>query len=356
MANFYLQRLETRIVKGIIRRGRQKNPPFSVNVEPTNVCNLACPICPHGAAKAGLIPPLNRKKGMMSLETFAKVLEGTKSHIREMALYLHGEPFLNPELVKMVRAAGEHKMKVVLYTNGLILTEEKLREIFRAEPATLSASMDLVSRRCFDKYKAEGLYDQAVEKLKLIISVFEQEKARNSKLKTRLSLRSIYDGETKDETMSFLDHWFSHNAVKSIQLTTPFPWPRRKDADFLTKHMTEDRRALCRQLFNALNILWDGSVTPCSFDYDGEYIIGDIHRAPLDVILNSPEARRFRRLHLLGRRNRIPLCRDCMLPRYSFAVITMHRGRYLKLKPEERDDLFRRISALHYHPRQDFES
>jgi len=354
MANFYLQRLETRIVKGIIRRGRQKRPPFSVNVEPTNVCNLACPICPHGASKAGLIPPLNRKKGMMSLETFAKVLEGTKSHIREMALYLHGEPFLNPNLAQMVRAASEQKIKVVLYTNGLILTEEKLCEIFSAEPSVLSASMDLVSRRCFEKYKAPGLYDQAVEKLNLIISVYNQEKARNNKLKTRLALRSIYNGETKEETMAFLDYWFRHDALKSIHLTTPFPWPRRKDADFLTRHMTEDRRAICRQLFNALNILWDGSVTPCSFDYDGEYIIGDIHRAPLDKILNSPEARRFRRLHLLGRRNKIPLCRDCMLPRYAFVEIAMHRGRFLKLKPEERDDLFRRISLLCYHPVQDF--
>ena len=42
--------------------------PSQLFIEPTNICNAKCPLCPTGSGK------LKRKKGMMGFNTFKKIL------------------------------------------------------------------------------------------------------------------------------------------------------------------------------------------------------------------------------------------------------------------------------------------
>lgn len=349
MANRTLKRLKKRIVEAYLQNGRQKRPPNTVNVEPTNLCNLACPICPHGASASGLVPPFKRKGGFLSLEIFDKILNGCRSHIRFISLYLHGEPFLNPDLPEMARRAKDNNFRVNIFTNGLVLDEDLIDQMLCVQPGSITVSMDLISREGYLKFKGKDLYEQAHEKMDMIVSVFEKHN-----IKTKLMLRTIYGGENREDVIEFLDKWLSLKVFHAVQITHPFPWPRRMDADILSNRLIGDRKTLCSQLWNALNILWDGSVTPCSFDYDAEYLIGNINEAPLDVILNSREARRFRKMHLLGKRDKIPLCKNCILPRFLIEVITIHRAKYKQIKLDEKEKLLDRITNLRFSPARDF--
>lgn len=344
-----LRRLERRFVRAYLRWGKQKRLPASVNVEPTNICNLACPVCPHGAARFGMIPPLKRSRGYMSLDTFNNVLKSCRPYVRNMALYLHGEPFLNQDLAEMSRRAKNDNILVTIFTNGLLLSEDRLAKVLSTEPKSINISMDIISRSGYKRYKGEDLFHKACEQMYMAASFFSK-----SAFKTKLILRAIYNGESRKTVVSFLDRWLSTPGIHGIQITHAFPWPRRKDADILCNRITANKDIECPQVWNALNICWDGTVTPCSFDYDAEYSIGNIHENSLEKILNSPSARHFRRMHILGRRERIPLCNHCLFPRFHIDIATVYRAQYARMNSDKKEDLLGRITSLKFSPDKDF--
>jgi len=260
MSRLILQKLERRFVKAYLRWGKQKRPPIAVNVEPTNICNLACPICPHGAVRAGLIPEFKRARGYLELTTFDKILaECRRSQIRSMSLYLHGEPFLHPDLPEMVNRAKEKHIFVNIFSNGLLIRADQLEQVLRAQPKSLTVSMDLISREGYLRYKGSDHFAEACEQLQMITSVFTR-----MRTKTKLTLRTIYNGEPREAIGDFLSRWFAVPGLETIQLTHAFPWPRRTDADMLANRVAADQQGECPQVWNALNICWDGTVTPAA--------------------------------------------------------------------------------------------
>jgi radical SAM protein with 4Fe4S-binding SPASM domain len=345
-----LRQLERRLVRGVLRGGRQKRPPAVLHVEPTNVCNLACTVCPHGAARRGIIPPIRRKKGFMSPETFRAVLEGCGEAIGSMDLYLHGEPFLHEGLAAMAAAARERGIAVNLFSNGLAEDmDRKVEAVLEAQPVSICLSMDLISREGYRRYKGEDLYERACENFSRIAECF-----RRTKTKTKLILRSIYSDETEAQVRRFLEERFSCEALHGIQITHPFPWPGRRDAEVLSARLARRHANVCPQVWNAINVLWDGTVVPCSYDYEGLCPVGNVRETPVREMVNAPAMRRFRRRHLFGRRRSIGMCRDCFLPKFSTHVIAIRRKQFLRMNPEEQTELCRAVRGLVFDPAADF--
>lgn len=103
-----------------------------------------------------------------------------------------------------------------------------------------------------------------------------------------------------------------------------------------------------------MNVCWDGTVTPCSYDSEAECPIGNVNTDPLDAILNSPAASHFRRMHVLEKREQIPLCRGCVLPRFSMEIVTVRPKRYSGMTAEEKAELLEHIAKLRFSPAGDF--
>jgi MoaA/NifB/PqqE/SkfB family radical SAM enzyme len=64
--------------------------PRILMIEPTNECNLRCPLCPTGAGT------LRRPKGFMALELYRSILAELDGALERLMLYNYGEPFLHP--------------------------------------------------------------------------------------------------------------------------------------------------------------------------------------------------------------------------------------------------------------------
>ena len=65
--------------------------PFVLNVEPGNICNLKCPLCPTGRGDYSLA------KGFLTLKKFKNIFDQFKGKLKTVNLYSWGEPLLNPE-------------------------------------------------------------------------------------------------------------------------------------------------------------------------------------------------------------------------------------------------------------------
>ena len=84
--------------------------PTYVAIDPVNICNLKCPLCPTGADN------LKYKKNMMSFKTFTTIINKMPS-VASIDLFNWGEPFINSELCDMIHYATRRNIAVYIDTN-----------------------------------------------------------------------------------------------------------------------------------------------------------------------------------------------------------------------------------------------
>ena len=86
---------------------------YIYQIEVSNVCSLKCDYCPH--------PTQLRHKGLMSQETFTKCLQLFKQCKNTGPLFLHnfGEPLLHPKLPEMIAIAKQQGIECSFFTNGV---------------------------------------------------------------------------------------------------------------------------------------------------------------------------------------------------------------------------------------------
>ena len=78
--------------------------PYKLIVDPTNACNLGCPLCPTGLGAS------ERKKGILKFGDFKRIVDESKDYCIELHLYNWGEPTLNKDLIKMINYAHQNKI------------------------------------------------------------------------------------------------------------------------------------------------------------------------------------------------------------------------------------------------------
>lgn len=95
-----------------------------VQIQTLTGCNYSCSFCPMGK---GEFP-----KGKMSLKLFEEIIKQLKYFEGKIHLYLMNEPLLDNRLPFLCRKAAENtKAKLVIQTNGSLLTKELATELTR---------------------------------------------------------------------------------------------------------------------------------------------------------------------------------------------------------------------------------
>ena len=142
---------------------RYKKFPHFIIIDPIVKCNLDCPLCG--------IPPkiLNDYGSKLSLEDFNKILnkvEGTTNHI----VFCHaGEPFLNNEIYKMIKAVNDLHMVSSTVTNGTLLNKNNINEIIKSGLDFLQISFDGFSKVTYEKYRVGADFDKVFAGVKELI-------------------------------------------------------------------------------------------------------------------------------------------------------------------------------------------
>ena len=83
-----------------------------VYLEISNICNLHCSFCPG----------TKRKSHAMGEAEFTAILQKLQPFTDYLYFHLMGEPLLHPKLGDFLRIAGDIGFKVILTTNGTLLS------------------------------------------------------------------------------------------------------------------------------------------------------------------------------------------------------------------------------------------
>jgi MoaA/NifB/PqqE/SkfB family radical SAM enzyme len=130
-------------------------------IEPTNRCNLDCRTCMRNAWDEPL--------GLMSKETFLRIMEALKEFSSPPAVFLGGlgEPLFHPDIVDMVAQAKSVNSTVELITNGTLLTKQMSEGLIASGLDRLWISLDGATPESYGDIRLGALLPEVVNNLKI---------------------------------------------------------------------------------------------------------------------------------------------------------------------------------------------
>jgi MoaA/NifB/PqqE/SkfB family radical SAM enzyme len=301
--------------------------PPTIQIEPTNFCNLQCPLCPTGNGT------LQRPAGFMTLECFQKIIGEIGSTLIAAILYGWGEPFLNKDLPEMIRICSKNNIQTLSTTNGHMLQRlDSAIQVVDAGLKGLIIALDGSTQEVYQRYRHGG----NVEKVKRCIENIEAAKIKLGVQFPYTNVRLIVTKDTEAEipkvealARNLGANMFSYKTVGMSPNADAYHQYEPAQAEmkrFKYQHNNRlARRVVCPFPFRQPTIFWDGSVVGCEYDYQLKHTWGKIGQQPFSQIWNSPRAVELRRAVRQGRE-----CENfCTLCPYQDR---QHDSTYLKCK------------------------
>ena len=293
-----------------------KGFPFMLQIEPTNTCNLSCPLCPVGRNE------LNRKPRHMKLEEFKAIIDNMEEYLLFLVLWNWGEPFMNPELPEMIKYASERGIKTVTSTNAHFLQNEKyVEEILSSGLSNLIVAIDSLNEENYMVYRKKGDLNKAIFGIKNVIRL-----KRKMNSDTKINLRMVIMKHNEHELSKMRE--FARKLevdVFTVKTVNPSCGLSSLDQEIIPsnpkyrryqyKEGTFERIRInthCARIWHMSNIFSNGDVVPCCYDYNSELKVGNIHEKPFSQIWNSPTYRNLRK-KIYYRMDSISKCKECTI-------------------------------------------
>jgi len=280
-------------------------PPI-VMIEPTDICNLKCPLCPSGNGT------LSRKKGFMDFELFRKVIDEIHTKSMMLLLWNQGEPFLNNDFIKMTRYASEKGLYVLVSTNGNININPK--DIATSGIDTLIFSIDGITQESYAQYRVGGNLSVVLKNMKEIIDakdkypliewqflVFKHNENQIDSVKEKAKELGV--DMLKFKTAQI----YTANDIKFLPRNPRYRRYNVEGYDFKIKFELKNR---CRRIWTQPVVNWNGEMAVCCFDKNNDYKVGNVKDEPL---INIWKGKNFNlmREKIITNRKSIPMCRNC---------------------------------------------
>lgn len=289
--------------------------PYMLQIEPTNTCNLRCPLCPTGRGD------LNRPPRHMKLEEFKGLIDDTARYLLFAILWDWGEPLLNRELPEMVRYAAERDIKTVTSTNGHFFRDEAyMAALLESGLTTMIVAVDSIAPESYDVYRKRGTLGEVRAGVEGMVDL-----KRKLGSKTRIVVRTVVMKQNERELASTREYARSigadHFVVKTLnpacgstsldsELVPDNPRYRR----LAYREGTMDRipsEELCARIWKMSNIFSNGDVVPCCYDFCGDMKLGNISERPFTEIWIGPAYKELRR-RVYTAKDTVERCRQCV--------------------------------------------
>jgi radical SAM protein with 4Fe4S-binding SPASM domain len=290
--------------------------PYMLQLEPTNRCNLKCPLCPAGTGQLG------RPRRDMPLEEFQSLVDDMERYLLFIVLWEWGEPFMHPQLPEMIRYAADRGIQSVTSTNAHFLhDEEYLRRILNSGLATLIVAIDSLEQERYAVYRQNGSLSKAMQGLQTLVRL-----KKETGSKTRINLRMVIMKQNEHELPAMRRFAKSSGVdIFSVKSLNPSCGLDAKDIDLVPRNPAYRRYVYdeasfertrvdchCRKMTFMCSISANGEVIPCGYDFSSELKVGNIAETPLSEIWNSPASQEMRR-RLYYEKESIPKCAECSI-------------------------------------------
>lgn len=292
-----------------------QEPPFCMQIELTEGCNLRCPFCGlQGIREKGP----NKMFKFMTLETAhllaMKIFDEDWNCRLEFAM--HGEPTMNPDRVEIIRMFRMilPRQSIMMTSNGGGLVADPTKHINDLMDAGLSTLL-------LDNYDNVGIVPKIIEKYEGPHPVgyypddidFNPHKRRKPHEHVIVVVADI-SSSTKGNHSTLNNH-------------AGAAFPKNENA----------QGKPCAKPFRELSVRWDGNIAFCCNDWRGIHKAGDIHTQSLEEIWHGDQFKSGRRKLIRGIRD-FGACQGCDATSHRVGLLPDKMGYEYLDEPTKRDD------------------
>jgi radical SAM protein with 4Fe4S-binding SPASM domain len=302
---------------------KAKSPiPSVFNIETTNNCNMKCVMCPRTEL-------MDRPIKTMDMDDFRLLLDQVRPHTEqelaefwrfiseeygiessersENSFYFHiisrcltlhgyGEPLLDPLLAQRVREASARNIPTYFSCVPANLTVKRAVDLMQAGLTVLKVSIDALDD---ESQKAiRGSRNNFKESFDTILEILAEKKRLGLKTVIVPTMIAFSSGvEAQELHDGFLRLWEGHDVFAYVK-SQDNRWLYEKDEGMENRSHYE--KQYCEFPFTSLTVMAEGSVVPCTQDYNSEMPLGNIREDSLEKIWNNESYRQFREWHVTG--------------------------------------------------------
>ncbi|TLX73898.1 radical SAM protein [Labilibacter sediminis] len=292
--------------------------PWSLSIEPINVCNLKCPECPTGM---GI---LKRPKGMLTVEHFEQCLNSLPRSLWHVNLYFQGEPIMHPDFFTLVQKTKQRKLLTSTSTNAHYLSYEQALKVVKSGLDTLIVSFDGVTQKVYEQYRVGGDIQKVFEGVKNLVKA-KRELGQSTPV---VVAQFLVFHHNEHQIEDFKNIAFDLG-VDKLELKTAQVYDVKNKYHILPEQSKFSRYSLqkdgtvelkgsiknkCWKHWSSAVITWDGEVVPCCFDKDGEHALGNVFQTTFNEIWQHSNYYKFRK-QVLQNKEKINICLNCPIGR-----------------------------------------
>jgi len=294
-----------------MKPSKQTPFPIHLEIETTNVCQLACPFCPHHKMK--------REKGMMLIETLEQILDQAKGMgVKTCYMHMIGEPLIHPAIIPMIDLVNSHGIWTSISTNAMLLDEKMTQRLIDSKLDELTLALDSLKPEVYRKLRVKGDFDLVIKNIDHFI-----ERRIAVGRGPRVELQVIVMNENVDEIPSFRSKYIPMMDQINVGISDEKrkSWLRVKgfstfagQVPDMSPEPSEPLRFRCKKLWQSMAVHWNGDLSLCCRDYDSAQIVGNIRTNKIEDIWNGKDYDRLRDLHRneeWGGDKRLDLCSNC---------------------------------------------
>ncbi|MDD5216615.1 MAG: radical SAM protein [Candidatus Omnitrophica bacterium] len=303
-------------------------------LELTNCCNFDCAFCGNQF--------MTRKKGFMD-KTLAKriITEATQHDFCEgIVLHMMGDPLLYADLFEILESAHKINAPILLVTNGSLLKKDVALRIFEYPPKITVISYHTGNKDSFKFRNAPISYEEYQKKIFDFIELKFKLKADTHIEIDSIATRYKHHDRFKiinstREFKQFEKEWigFAKYLKKKYSLRQNIPSAIVPGTNYLLEDFTfvlkytyhlwgnmilplgtkTDPSCLgsCEMPFTQCSVLWNGDLSPCPLDYNGELVFDNVTHKNLVEAFNSTKAEEI--MQQLIQKTEVPQkCHRCM--------------------------------------------
>jgi MoaA/NifB/PqqE/SkfB family radical SAM enzyme len=287
-----------------LRRTTVRGRPYVLVVDPTNVCNLRCPLCPTGLMQRG------RRAGMIEWDTFTRVIDEAAPWALKVNLFNWGEPLLHQHLFDMIRYARSKNLGTSMSSNMSIpLADERLDDLVKSGLEYLCLSIDGATQQTYATYRKRGNLEQVLGNVRRLV---ERRRALGSRTPVlEWQFIPMRHNEHEVEAARKLAAQIGVDVFRCIPVGLPFDSPNTEALaqqwfpvsareGGVEMSSNEQSPTSCYFLYRYLVVNPDGRASPCCVVSGEKNDFGDVVAEGLGGLWNNGLFRSARSLYRSG--------------------------------------------------------
>ncbi len=266
----------------------------SMDIEPTNHCNLHCKMCYSD----------KRPKGFMDYSLFTRILDQLQSDFRNIRIGMNfgGESLLHPDFLKMLEQVRQSSSisEVGLNTNGMLL-EKAIKPIVDVAIDWIVISLEGIGD-VNDDIRQGGNYGTVTQNILALL------KAKGNAQKPRVIINLTQSNQTDVEIKRFVKQWI--RVVDAVRVNPALNRYMQVTKTFWRNSQTTNSE-FCTSPFGYMGILWNGDVVACCGDWNGVNIMGNVNTQSLKDIWHGAQFKHLRYASIVRKFEIGCLCQPC---------------------------------------------